>query len=100
MTVSFHDRGNKVIGETSMHMEGDVLCVANIESTYRYEDTGAPYDRDCPPPCIRCGKHPTPEGHDACLGQLPGVKYACCGHGVEHGYIIYNDGHEEREEAD
>jgi hypothetical protein len=23
----------------------------------------------------------TPEGHDGCLGTLPGVMNACCGHG-------------------
>ena len=33
-------------------------------------------------PCVRCGKMPTEEGYDACLGYLPGVKSACCGHGV------------------
>ena len=39
-------------------------------------------------PCVRCGRMPTKEGHDACLGTLPGVKHACCGHGVEEGYKI------------
>ena len=24
----------------------------------------------------------------ACIGHLEGVTSACCGHGVEHGYII------------
>ena len=32
-------------------------------------------------PCKKCGERPTPEGHDACLGTLLGVKFACCGHG-------------------
>ena len=45
-----------------------------------YTDTGAPMRDDRP--CIRCGKPPTPEGHDACLGILEGVTAACCGHGV------------------
>ncbi|MCA9367177.1 hypothetical protein KC887_02790 [Candidatus Kaiserbacteria bacterium] len=46
-------------------------------------------------PCAFCHQMPTVEGHDACLGELPGVLYACCGHGVEneHGlsqpYIKY-----------
>lgn len=40
-------------------------------------------------PCIRCGKSPTKEGHDACLGKLESVKNACCGHGVEKGYVQY-----------
>ena len=31
--------------------------------------------------CPHCKRPPTKEGHDACLGTLKGVKYACCGHG-------------------
>ncbi len=34
-------------------------------------------------PCKRCARMPTPEGYDACLGYMPGVVSACCGHGVE-----------------
>ena len=34
-------------------------------------------------PCARCGRFPTAEGHDACLGVLDGVLNACCGHGSE-----------------
>ncbi len=99
MTVSFYDRGHKVIGEITSRLEGNVLIVTNHESTYRYADNGEPYDRENPRPCVRCGKSSTPEGHDACLGHLSGVKFACCGHGKEQGYIIYNDGHREDEEA-
>lgn len=32
--------------------------------------------------CFRCGRKPTPEGYDACLGKIDGIKFACCGHGV------------------
>jgi len=42
-------------------------------------------------PCKLCGKPRTPEGHDACLGELPGVVGACCGHGKE-GYIEFENG--------
>lgn len=31
--------------------------------------------------CKECGKPPTDEGYDACLGKIEGVKSACCGHG-------------------
>ncbi len=33
--------------------------------------------------CIDCGKLPTKEGHDGCIGTLPhkDVMNACCGHG-------------------
>ena len=39
-------------------------------------------------PCKRCGRLPTKEGYDACLGYMESVKSACCGHGVERGYVV------------
>lgn len=32
--------------------------------------------------CGHCGKDKTDEGHDACLGTLPLISNACCGHGM------------------
>lgn len=43
-------------------------------------------------PCPKCNEMPTSEGCDACLGKLPGVVNACCGHGVEEGYIEFENG--------
>jgi hypothetical protein len=48
-------------------------------------------------PCARCGRPPTPEGHDACLGTLEGAESACCGHGVEAGYVVRDGQKEELE---
>lgn len=45
--------------------------------------------------CGQCGLSRTPEGHDGCLGTLPGnVMNACCGHkgAGEGAYIQYWDG--------
>ncbi len=43
--------------------------------------------------CGNCGKERTKEGHDGCLGTLPGIRNACCGHGiVEEAYIQFQDG--------
>lgn len=41
--------------------------------------------------CVKCKKAPTKEGHDGCLGTLPGaIMNACCGHGNVHlAYIQY-----------
>lgn len=55
---------------------------------WRYSDTNEIFDDSRP--CKRCGKHPTKEGYDACLGYIKGAKHACCGHGIEKGYIIYD----------
>jgi len=46
-------------------------------------------------PCARCGKLPDSNGHDACLGELPGVIAACCGHGSKknyNSYIVFENG--------
>ena len=39
-------------------------------------------------PCANCGKMPTREGYDTCLGHIEGATSACCGHGVEKSYIV------------
>jgi hypothetical protein len=31
-------------------------------------------------------------GPDPCLGKLPGVVSACCGHGLLQGYIVFENG--------
>jgi hypothetical protein len=60
------------------------------DKTEYYLDNKEPLEKERP--CIRCGRMPTPEGHDACLGRLTGVKWACCGHGKKEGYITFING--------
>ena len=55
---------------------------------WEYED-GDPITKERP--CARCGNMPTKDGHDYCLQHLEGVIAACCGHGVEDGYLIRGD---------
>lgn len=77
MPLTSHIRGHKI-----EYIEG---------RGWVYADDKTPIDRERP--CKRCGKMPTPEGYDFCLGYIPGgVKSACCGHGVEKGFIMYNSG--------
>jgi len=49
-------------------------------SRWLYSDNKMPISTERP--CVRCGKIPTPEGYDACLGYVYGMKSACCGHGI------------------
>jgi len=42
--------------------------------------------------CIVCKRHRTPEGHDPCIADLPGVEFGCCGHGIKDGYVKFEDG--------
>lgn len=63
-----------------------------------FVDTGEPTittwkDR----PCGHCGLPNTDEGHDGCIGTLPNVINACCGHGeVGSAYLQFEDGSELR----
>ena len=51
-----------------------------------YEDTGE--SDEIERPCARCGEYDTEDGQDACMGYVPGVVSACCGHGVERPVVI------------
>lgn len=43
--------------------------------------------------CGHCGLPDTKEGHDGCLGTLPDVMNACCGHGeIAEAYVQFPDG--------
>ena len=62
---------------------------STIDPAYwRWADSGVPVRSD-DRPCVRCGKMPTGEGHDACLGTVPGAIAACCGHGISEPYVLY-----------
>lgn len=44
--------------------------------------------------CGHCSKPQTIDGHDGCLGSLPYVMNACCGHGNDkEAYVQYIDGY-------
>jgi hypothetical protein len=68
-----------------IYFDGEVWC---------YKDSGEPtVDTHKERPCGSCGEHATAEGHDHCLGTLPGVMNACCGHGVMgDAYVQFWDG--------
>lgn len=55
-----------------------------------YADSNTPTignERDCG----YCGRENNKEGHDGCLGTLPGVMNACCGHGItDEAYIQFS----------
>ena len=40
--------------------------------------------------CPLCGA--VGDGPDPCMGRLPGVEHACCGHGVEPCYVVWEHG--------
>jgi hypothetical protein len=42
--------------------------------------------------CVKCKCKPTKEGYDSCLGFLPNVSSACCGHGKNTPFAILKTG--------
>jgi hypothetical protein len=58
---------------------------------WRHDDDGslAPGWGGDERPCPSCGA--VAEGPDPCLGMLPGVVSACCGHGVHESYVVAAD---------
>jgi hypothetical protein len=59
---------------------------------YFYADNHQAYEDAEPRACPKCKKMPTEDGHDPCIANLPGVAYACCGHGVDDAYVKFPDG--------
>lgn len=62
---------------------GHAIHFDEAADTWRYKDGEPVPEGWTSRGCGHCGLPDTPEGHDACLGTLPGpVMNACCGHGV------------------
>lgn len=66
--------------------------IINTNDGYRFRQTGQLVSENKDIACGHCGMENTSEGHDSCLGELPGVVNACCGHGKEKGYIQFENG--------
>ena len=91
----------RVVGAYA-HVRGHPIYWTPDEDVWRYADgvvacrgwmklPGVMEER----PCISCGvEAPEIDGKypDPCLGLLPDVEYACCGHGVERCYVVWMHG--------
>lgn len=90
--------------DTVLHTYGNKLYWCDDEKVFRLEDgtIDQVYDEEynlliqydnkikCPKCKVEVSTKYTEE--DPCLGHLPGVKFACCGHGVKEGYISFSNG--------
>lgn len=64
-----------------------------IHCVWYYSDTNRPVSSFPNRVCGYCNLPNRVDEHDACLGELPGVMNACCGHGAEReAYIQFNSG--------
>ncbi len=75
------------------HDHGHLLYRIDRDSPYVYADTGQPHHAGPPRPCAACGREVVHDAPDPCLGTLPGVIFACCGHGVPGlSYVTFEEG--------
>lgn len=78
MTVKSHWRGH---------------AIAITKNGWFYSDTKQRVRDNPDRKCGYCQKENRPDDIDPCLGELPGVTNACCGHGVKaESYIQFNNG--------
>ena len=73
------------------HIRGHEVYYDFAEGTWRYFDDDEKCYSDNERHCPRCERPAGPLSCDACLGLIPGVKSACCGHGGELAWIIYEE---------
>ena len=74
------------------HIGGHKVCWDEKLNEYLYQDGGQLVGKEALRDCKKCGKPMNWREPDPCLGILPGVAYACCGHGAEEGYIYFHSG--------
>jgi hypothetical protein len=66
-------------------------AIKAVDGLYVYTDTNKPVSQG-ERGCGKCGSFRTKDGHDNCLGGLPFVMNACCGHGnVSDAYVQFLD---------
>lgn len=76
--------------KTSAYINGNHIY--EDDSFIKRYDDGSLFDRKDARPCPKCGQKQTGEMHDYCIKNLGNVVNACCGHGVEKGYIMFDSG--------
>lgn len=83
MGIYGYNRGHKVYCQQDK---------SGVYSIWRYSDDHSSLKDSPTRKCPRCEKLDTKEGHDHCIANLPNVDYACCGHGVDDGYVKMSNG--------
>lgn len=71
---------------TNQHRGHNIVQQEN--ESWIYVDTGQMVSQNPDRRCGHCDLPNREDGHDSCLGVLPGVMNACCGHGdVRMSYV-------------
>lgn len=73
------------------YLIGNKVIWDEVNSVYKYKEDGVEVNKENIKPCPVCKKLPA-DHCDPCLGKLPGVINACCGHGLKKGYVKFENG--------
>lgn len=66
--------------------------IRQVGDSWIYTDTQEAVSANPERQCGHCNKPQTPEGHDPCIGTLPNVIGACCGHGSKDtAYVLFDN---------
>ena len=85
-----HGDQRRVFKVASKFRGHEIECV---DDQWYFCDSGEPVKLNADIHCGHCGKSNTQDGHDGCLGTLPGLMNACCGHGENaKAYAQFLDG--------
>jgi len=79
---------------TKSWLRGHPIIWINEKGVYEDDKSDIPVNDEDTRPCASCGvKYGMGIQADPCLGILPGVDSACCGHGIkENAYIRFING--------
>lgn len=84
------------IKDGKSHVHGHPVWFDTTVNRWRYKDNNERVDTNIRRECKRCGvkqKDTLGVENDQCIGTLPGVDNACCGHGVRsQSYIRFTNG--------
>ena len=75
------------------YLMGNQIYSDDNGETWYYTDTGEKIKENDKLTCPACSQSARNDEPDPCLGYLPGVDNACCGHGIrELAYISFENG--------
>lgn len=77
---------------TISNVKGHNIYYDKVNSCWKYEDNNEIFDKNNERLCKKCGNKSTDKGHDSCLGHLGIIINACCGHGINEGYLQFDCG--------
>lgn len=69
------------------YTRGHLIKYIDSEWIYADDKSNAKLER----PCVGCGKMPTPEGYDTCIGYVKDAESVCCGHGISDPILLWKE---------